>query len=58
MALFFYYALIYTAVHAVMIVKVRLRLPLDHFMIMMAAYGLTLVRPLRPKPEERMLGSA
>ncbi|HOC23853.1 MAG TPA: glycosyltransferase family 39 protein [bacterium] len=58
MALFFYYALAYTAVHAVMIIKVRLRLPLDHFIIMMAAYGLTLVRPPRPEPEERMPGSA
>lgn len=58
MALFLYYALAYTAVHAVMIVKVRLRLPLDHFIIMMAAYGLTLVRLQRHKSEERMPGSA
>jgi len=58
MALFMYYALAYTAVHAVMIVKVRLRLPLDNFIIMMAAYGLTLVRLQRHKSEERMPGSA
>lgn len=37
--LFIYFAAVYTAVHAVMIVKVRLRLPLDHFVIMLAAYG-------------------
>lgn len=37
--LFIYLAAAYTAVHAVMIVKVRLRLPLDHFVIMLAAYG-------------------
>ncbi len=38
--LFLYYAAAFTIVHAVMIVKVRLRLPLDHWIIMIAAWGL------------------
>jgi 4-amino-4-deoxy-L-arabinose transferase-like glycosyltransferase len=56
--LFFYFALAYTAVHAVMIVKVRFRLPIDHFIIMAAAYGLTTLWPhARASQNERTLGS-
>ncbi len=39
MTLWFYMAFLYTLIHAVMIVKVRFRLPIDHFLIMAAAYG-------------------
>ncbi len=39
MALWTCYAFFYTLVHAVMIVKVRFRLPIDQFLIMAAAFG-------------------
>ncbi|HNW60090.1 MAG TPA: glycosyltransferase family 39 protein [bacterium] len=49
LGLFLYYAAAFTAVHALMIVKVRFRLPLDHLLIMTAAYGLTTVWSSRRK---------
>lgn len=39
MALWTCYAVFYTLVHAVMIVKVRFRLPIDQFLVMAAAFG-------------------
>lgn len=47
--LFLYYAVAFTVVHAVMIVKVRFRLPLDHLVVMMAAYGLIAASTSRRK---------
>ena len=39
MLLWLLFGLAFTLMHAVFITKVRFRLPLDHFMIIMAAYG-------------------
>ena len=43
MRLWFFYAVGFTLLHAVFISKVRFRLPLDVFLIMMAAYGVFII---------------
>ena len=37
--LWLYYAILFTLLHAIFIVKVRFRLPLDHFLIIAGSYG-------------------
>lgn len=55
--LFLYFITAYTAVHAVMIVKVRFRLPMDHFIILLATYGATIIwAEWQKRTNQRMIG--
>ncbi len=56
--LFFFYAVLFTFLHALFITKVRFRLPLDYFTIVTASFALTRFYELAKKMQKRIFAGS